>query len=87
MIQYSKSRGRFVIEIHLEADGLKDNMKFWSIKNFLIPYTELIKMVIQDHNPRLLSNEMEKVINFGYSKIEINCLSAFLEGDCNEKLV
>jgi len=29
---------------------------------------------------------MEKVINFGFSKIEIKCLDSFLEGDCNQSL-
>src|ERR1035437_5856695 len=29
---------------------------------------------------------MEKVINFGFSKIEIKCLDSFLEGEYNESL-
>lgn len=86
IIQYSKSRGRFVIEIHFEADGLKDNMKLWSIRNFLIPYTELIKTVILDRNKSLSSNDLEKTINLGFSKIEIKCIQAYLEGDYNESL-
>ncbi|HAH22804.1 MAG TPA: hypothetical protein DCL77_03405 [Prolixibacteraceae bacterium] len=86
IVQYSKSRGRFVIEIHLEANGLKDNMRLWSIKNFLIPYSELIKTVFLDRNDSISPNELEKKINLGFSKIEIKCLDAYMEGDCNESL-
>lgn len=86
IVQYSKSRGRFVIDIHFEADGLKDNMKLWAVKNFLIPYTELIKTVILDRNQSLPPNELDRVINLGFSKIEIKCIQAYLEGDYNESL-
>ncbi len=85
-LAYSKARGRITIDIKLEAKGLKDNMKVWSVKNFLIPFTELIRTVILDHNPRLPGNELEKVLNFGYSKIEINCLYSVLEFDFNQSL-
>lgn len=85
-LEYSKARGRITIDIKLEAKGLKDNMKVWSVKNFLIPFTELIRTVIVDHNPRLPGNELEKVLNFGYSKIEINCLYSILEFDFNRSL-
>ncbi|HAH24356.1 MAG TPA: hypothetical protein DCL77_11485 [Prolixibacteraceae bacterium] len=86
LIQYSKARDRFVIDFHLEAEGLKDHMQLWSFTNFLMPFTELIKTVILDHNPSLPSKELEKVINFGFSKIEINCLHGILEFDYNESL-
>lgn len=85
-VEYSKARGRITIDIKLEAAGLKDNMRVWSVKNFLIPFTELIRTVILDHNPRLPANELEKVLNFGYSKIEINCLYSILEFNYNQSL-
>lgn len=86
LITYAKARGRITIDVRLEAKGLKDNMRVWSIRNFLIPFTDLIKTVILDHNPRIPADELEKVLNFGYSKIEINCLSAKLECDYNQSL-
>ena len=85
-IQYSKARDRFVIDYYLEAEGLKDNMQVWAVKDFLMPFTEMIKTVILDHNESLPSKKLEKVINMGFSKIEINCLHGILEFNYNESL-
>lgn len=86
IIEYSKARGRITVDIKLEAKGLGDNLKFWSIRSFLVPFTELVKTVILDHNPNLPPNNLDKVLNFGFSKIEINCLHGILEFDYKQSL-
>jgi hypothetical protein len=85
-VQYSKARGRIVLDVTLEAPGLKDNMKVWAVSNFLVPFTDLVKTVILDHNPRLPANELERVMNFGFSKIEMGCLHGILEFDYNQSV-
>ncbi len=79
LVKHAKSRGRMVIDMKLEAKGLKSNMRYWSLKNFLIPYAELVKTALLDNNPKLPPKIMEDALDYGFSFIEIGSLHALLE--------
>jgi len=86
LFNYSIERNRVAIEVIFESEDLMDNMKIWSFKNFLMPFTELLKTAILANSLGINSNNLEQKLKLGFSKIEHKCLRAILEFDYNPKL-
>jgi hypothetical protein len=72
-------RRRIQIDLKVEAKSLKSNVRYWSIKNFLIPFTELIKTALIDHHPTYTAQTIEKSVDLGFNCLEIGSLHAILE--------
>ncbi len=86
LFDYSVERNRVAIEVIFESEDLMDNMKIWSFKNFLLPFTELLKTAILANSLGINPNNLEQKLKLGFSKIEHKCLRAILEFDYNPKL-
>ena len=87
LIEYSKERGRVAINITFETPKLKDNMKIWAVKNFLIPFTDLVKTALLSNNLAINSRNIDQKLNLGFSKIEHKCIHGILEFDYNPNLM
>ena len=79
LIEHARNRGRIIIEIKSESRILKSNLNYGYIRNLLIPFSELIKTAVLDHNPRLSQKKIEDYLNFGFSYIGIGSLHALIE--------
>ena len=87
LLQYSREKNRGVIEVIFEADDLMENMKIWSFKNFLLPFTDLIKTAILSNNLGVNPQNIEKKLKLGFSKIEHKCLRSIIEFEFNPNLI
>jgi hypothetical protein len=83
---HSQQRRRILIDIYLNANTLKANLKYWSIKSFLIPFTELVKTTILNYNNRYSPKTIEQALSFGYNRIKISSLRTTLEFNYNPDL-
>lgn len=79
--QYSKQKNKLVIEVIFEAEELKENMKFAAVRNFLLPFTELLKTAILSRNPKVNATNIEKKYKLGFSLIEHKCVRAIIESN------
>jgi hypothetical protein len=82
LYNFAVQRNRITINIRFEAPGLADNMKIWAIKNFLIPYTDLIKTaLLNNNNLKYNARTIERKLNLGFSKIRHKCIEGLFEVD------
>lgn len=78
IIELSKARDRIIVDIHLTSDHLNTNLQYWSIKKFLLPFTELVKTALLDKT-KAQKNKYEDVFYFGYKNISFGSLHTQLE--------
>jgi hypothetical protein len=84
--QLSIQRKRVTIDIYLNANTLKSNLKYWAIKGFLIPFTELVKTAMLNANTNFSPKNIEQGLNIGYSKLILSSLRSTLEFDFQPNL-
>ena len=58
---------------------LRSNLQYGSVRNLLIPFSELIKTAILDHNSRLSPKKVEDYLGFGFSYMGIGSLHTLME--------
>lgn len=87
LLQYSREKNKGVIEVIFEANDLEENMKIWSLKNFLLPFTDLIKTAILSNNLNVNPQNIEKKLKLGFTTIEHKCLRSILEFEYNPNLM
>lgn len=79
ILEHAKKRGKIVIEVKSESKVLRSNLQYGSVRNLLIPFSELIKTAILDHNPRLSPKKVEDHLGFGFSYMGIGSLHTLVE--------
>ena len=79
-------RNKVTIAVTIQSNDLNENIKLWSVKQFLIPFSELLKTCIQSNNIGVNSKNFEDRLKFGITAIEHKCLRAIFEFDYNPKL-
>jgi hypothetical protein len=79
LVEHAKRRGKNVLEIKSGSNIPKSNLKYGYVRRLLIPFSELVKTALLDHNPRLSHSKVEDSLNFGYSYIGIGTLHALIE--------
>jgi hypothetical protein len=82
----AKQRQRILVDVHVCAWSLKANLKYWAIKSFLIPFTELVKKSLRNDNPGLKPETLENSLNLGYKDICRGSLRTTLEFNYNPDL-
>jgi hypothetical protein len=82
----SVQRGRILVDVYLQANSLKSSLKYWAIKSFLIPFSELVRTSLLDNSSQYTSHNLDKNINFGINKLAINSLATTLELNYNSDL-
>jgi hypothetical protein len=86
LVEHAQRRGRVLIDLRIEAKSLRSNVRYWSIKNFLIPFAELIKTALIDQHPDFSAKTFEKYADFGLDCLETGFLHAILEFNYRIKL-
>lgn len=79
ILEDAKKRGKVIIEVKSKSNVLRNNLQYGAVRNLLIPFSELIKTAILDHNPRLSPKKVEDYLGFGYSYLGIGTLHALVE--------
>jgi hypothetical protein len=82
----SIQRSRVSIDIYLTANTLKANLKYWAVKGFLIPFTELVKTAMLNANSNYSPRNLEQGLNVGFSYIKLSSLRSTLEFDFHPNL-
>lgn len=82
----SVQRGRILIDIYLEADSLTTSLKYWAIKNLLVPFTELVRSSLLNQSSRYSGRNLDKSVNLGLNNLAIGSLSSTLELNYNSDL-
>ncbi len=86
ILEHAKRRGKILIEVKSESKVLRSNLQYGSVRNLLIPFSELIKTAILDHNPRLSLKMIEDYLGFGFSYMGIGTLHTLIELNCHTDL-
>jgi len=79
ILEQAGKRGKVLIEVKSESKILKSNLQYGSVRNLLIPFSELIKTAIMDHNPRISPKMIEDYLGFGFSYMGIGTLHTLIE--------
>lgn len=82
----AKQRHRILIDIYMNANSLKSNLKYWAVKNFLVPFTELVKTTILNNNKSYQPERIEGALNMGYNRVALGSLRTTLEFNYNPDL-
>ena len=75
----SVQRGRILVDIYLQANSLKSSLKYWAIKSFLIPFSELVRTSLLNQSIKYKRHTLDKLVNFGINRIAINSLASTIE--------
>ncbi len=84
--QLSVQRRRVTIDIYLTANTLQANLKYWAVRGFLIPFTELVKTAMLNANTEYSPRNIEQGLNIGFSYIKLSSLRSTLEFDFHPNL-
>lgn len=79
ILQQAKKRGKILIEVKAESKILKSNLQYGSVRNLLIPFTELVKTAVLDQNSRLSPGMVDNYLGFGFSYMGIGALHTLIE--------
>lgn len=79
ILEHARKRRKIIIEVKSESKVLKSHLKYGSVRNLLIPFSELIKTVILDNNQRLSPKKAEDYLGFGFSYMGIGALHTLIE--------
>lgn len=82
----SIQRGRILVDVYLQSKELKSSLKYWAIKKFLIPFTELIRFSLLDQNSEYTARDIDSKVNLGMNKLSIGSLATTIEINYNEDL-
>lgn len=82
----SVQRGRILVDVYLQANSLKSSLKYWAIKSFLIPFSELVRTSLLNQSSKYTSHNLDKSVNLGINRFAISSLSSTIELNYNSDL-
>ena len=82
----SVQRGKILIDVYLQANSLKSSLKFWAIKNFLMPFSEMVRTSILNKSNDYSTTNVDKVSNLALNHFAINSLATTIEINYNPDL-
>lgn len=82
----STQRGRILVDIYLQANSLKSSLKYWALKSFFIPFSELVRTSLLNQSLLYNKNNLDKSTNFGINKFAMNSLASTIELNYNADL-
>ncbi|MCA6387335.1 MAG: hypothetical protein IM604_05535 [Cytophagales bacterium] len=82
----SVQRGRILVDVYLQANSLKSSLKYWAIKSFLIPFSELVRTSLLNQSSKYTSHNLDKSVNLGINRFAISSLASTIELNYNSDL-
>lgn len=82
----SVQRGRILVDVYLQANSLKSSLKYWAIKSFLIPFSELVRTSLLNQSSQYTSHNLDKSVNLGINRFAISSLASTIELNYNSDL-
>jgi hypothetical protein len=82
----SVQRGRILVDVYLQANSLKSSLKYWAIKSFLIPFSELVRTSLLNQSSHYTSHNLDKSVNLGINRFAISSLASTIELNYNSDL-
>lgn len=82
----SVQKGKILVDIYLQANGLKSSLKYWALKSFLLPFSELVKGSLLNNSTSYTPYNIDKNTNLGFSNLMVNSLSTTMELNFNSDL-
>ena len=82
----SIQRGRILVDVYLQANSLKSSLKYWAIKSFLIPFSELVRTSLLNQSSKYTSHNLDKSVNLGINRFAISSLASTIELNYNSDL-
>lgn len=82
----SVQRGRILVDVYLQANSLKSSLKYWAIKSFLIPFSELVRTSLLNQSTQYTSHNLDKSVNLGINRFAISSLALTIELNYNSDL-
>lgn len=82
----SVQREKILVDIYLQANNLSSSLKYWALKNFLIPFSELVRTSLLNNSNQYTSHNLDKNINLGFNNFNLASLSATMEMNFNSNL-
>lgn len=82
----SIQRSKILIDVYLQSKELRASLKYWALKSFLIPFSELIRFSLLDQSNEYTPHTIDQKVNFGMNNLQIGSLSATLEVNYNPNL-
>ncbi|MEN9909190.1 MAG: hypothetical protein RLZZ540_2339 [Bacteroidota bacterium] len=82
----SVQREKILVDVYLQANSLKSSLKYWALKNFLMPFSELVRTSLLNNSNQYTTHNLDRTINLGYNNLELASLSTTLEMNFNSDL-
>lgn len=82
----SVQKGKILVDIYLQANGLKSSLKYWALKSFLMPFSELVKGSLLNNSSTYTPYNIDRNSNLGFSNLMVNSLSTTMEINFNSDL-
>ena len=86
LVLKSVQKGKILVDIYLQANGLKSSLKYWALKSFLIPFSELVKGSLLNNSSVYTPYNVDKNINLGFDDLKVASLSTTMEMNFNSDL-
>lgn len=86
LVLKSVQKGKILVDIYLQANGLKSSLKYWALKSFLMPFSELVKGSLLNNSSTYTPYNIDKNSNIGFSNLMVNSLSTTMELNFNSDL-
>lgn len=86
LVLKSVQKGKILVDIYLQANELKYSLKYWALKSFLMPFSELVKVSLINNSTQYTPYNVDKKVNLGYSNLLVNSLSTTMELNFNSDL-
>jgi hypothetical protein len=86
LVLKSVQKGKILVDIYLQANGLKNILKYWALKSFLIPFSELVKGSLLNNSSVYTPYNVDKNINLGFGDLKVASLSTTMELNFNSDL-
>lgn len=86
LVLKSAQKGKILVDIYLQANGLKSSLKYWALKSFLMPFSELVKGSLLNNSSTYTPYNIDRNSNLGFSNLMVNSLSTTMELNYNSDL-
>lgn len=77
-ITQSAQKNKILVDVYLQAPELAGSLKYWSLKSFLLPYTELIRSAIFDLG-FYSQSALDRNIGLAYNSVQASSLKTTIE--------
>lgn len=82
----SIQRGKILVDVYLQASSLRSSLKYWALKSFFIPFSELVRTSLLNQSQNYTIQNLDKKVNLGINHFAISSLSSTIELNYNADL-